>query len=254
MEHYTVQQLSKMAGVSVRTLHYYDEIGLLAPAGRSAAGYRVYGKPELLRLQQILFYRELDLPLEEIRRIMSNPRFSKAKALREHRAWLQTEIQRLQRLTRTIDKTLQHIKGEKTMLTDEELYEGFPAEKAERYGREARQLYGEKVVEQTEKRIRKMSKEQWAAVRQEGGAVAQELAKVSDKVPSDPAVQALIRRHHAWIENFYTAPAERYRGLGLMYTENPEFRAFYDQYRPGLADFMRKAMEYFCDHELAERK
>ena len=132
------------------------------------------------------------------------------------------------------------------MMNDKELYEGFSAEQAKRYPKEARELYGEEIVERTERKIRKLSKEKWESVRREGEAIARDLAKVADKDPADAEVQKIIERHHAWIENFYEVPKERYAGLGMLYTQNPEFRAFYDKHRPGLADFMRKAMEYFA--------
>ncbi len=250
MKHYTVRELAKVAEVSVRTLHYYDEIGLLRPAKRSEAGYRIYGEQELLKLQQILFYRELDVPLEEIQTIVHNPRFNKVNALKSHKKMLQKEIDRLQRLQQTIDKTLRHIKGEKPMLADEELYEGFSKDQATRYALEARKSYGKDFVEKTERRIRKMSKDKWALVRAEGVQIAKDLAAYVDIAPQDDVVQAIIKRHHDWIENFYPAPRDLYRGLGTMYTQSPEFRAYYDAHKPGLTDFLKKAMDYFCDHSL----
>jgi len=247
---YTVNPLSHLTGVSLRTLHYYDEIGLLRPESRSEAGYRFYGDHELLLLQQILFYRELDVPLNEIKKIIYDPKFNKTKALNKHKQLLQKKIDRLRRLTITIDKTLMHIKGEKQMLSDKELYIGFSAEQANRYAKEARHLYGEEIVGKTERRIRKLSKEKWAEIRHEGEIIAQELAMVAGKDAADPEVQKLIKRHHAWIENFYEAPRELYAGLGLLYTQNPEFREYYDKYHSGLADFIKTAIDYFCCNSL----
>jgi hypothetical protein len=133
------------------------------------------------------------------------------------------------------------------MLSDKELYEGFTSGQAEEYHREARQKYGNEIVEQSEQKIRKMSKEKWATIRNEHEIIAQDLAKVEDKDPADPAVQEIIKRHHEWIENFYPAPGSLYRGLGLMYTQDSRFRENYDKHRPGLADFMKKAIDYFCE-------
>jgi len=241
-----------MAGVTVRTLHHYDHIGLLHPSDRTVAGYRLYREPDLLRLQQILFFKELDVPLDEVRRILDDPGFDQVTALEHHRKLLQRRMERLKRLVNTIDKTLDRLTEENMTLTDEELYEGFTTEQIERYKREARERYGTAVVEESERKAKKMSREQWKAVGAEGEAVTVALAAVANRVPGDAQVQALIARHHAWIENFYPCSAERYRGLGRLYVEHPEFRAFYEKYRPGLADFMSEAMNVYADEVLAD--
>lgn len=252
MNAYTVSQLAKMAGVSVRTLHHYDNIGLLGPSARSKAGYRLYQKADLLRLQQILFFKELDFPLNQIKDILDDPHFDKVDALESHRQLLHQEIGRLTCLLKTIDKTLDDLTEDTMTLTDAELYEGFSPEKIARYKQEARELYDPDLVEQSEKRVRKMSKTQWQAVKQEGDDVTRGLAQLMGSPPNSEAVQQLIARHHAWIENFYPASAEIYRGLGQMYTDNPEFRQFYDNYRPDLADFMQTAMTHYADHILSK--
>jgi DNA-binding transcriptional MerR regulator len=247
---YTVSQLAGMAGITVRTLHHYDDIGLLAPSARTPAGYRVYGEDDLLRLQQILFFRELGFPLEKIGAILRAPDFDPVEALRSHRQMLESEAVRLGRLLETIDRTIERLTEGMMGLTDEELYEGFSKEQAERYRREAREQYGAAVVEESEQRARKMSKAEWNAVKDEGDVVTRELAALADRNPADPDVQALIARHYAWVATFYTPNAEAYAGLGQLYVENPEFRAFYDKYRPGLADFMQAAMAHYAAQNL----
>jgi DNA-binding transcriptional MerR regulator len=247
---YTVSQLARLAGVSVRTLHHYDQIGLLKPATQTAAGYRLYREPELLRLQQILFFKELDFPLQQIQEILDDPEFDQIRALRQHRRELEKRAERLERLLHTVNKTILKLEENSMTLTDDELYAGFTKEQAERYQRQARESYGTPRVEATEARLRKLSPAQWEAIKAEGGAVAAALAAVADRDPGDPEVQKLIARHHAWIENFYPAPADVYRGLGEHYVNHPEFNAFYEKYRPGLADFMCAAMAYYADHSL----
>ncbi len=138
-------------------------------------------------------------------------------------------------------------------LSDEELYAGFTKEQRERYEREVNERYAPEVVKATNQRVRAMSKQQWEAVKAEGDQVTSGLAALADQAPDTPDVQALIARHHAWIENFYLANADVYRGLGQLYTEHEEFRAFYEKYRPGLADFMCAAMVHYADTVLAER-
>jgi DNA-binding transcriptional MerR regulator len=248
---YTVRQLAKLAGVTVRTLHHYDQIGLLRPNARTAAGYRLYGETDLLRLQQILLFKEMDVPLEQIREILDDPQFDLVQALRGHRQTLQARAARLETLLLTVDKTIAKLTEDTTMMTVEELYEGFPKEQAERYRREARERWDPDFVEATEQRARKLSKAQWQAIQQQGETVTQLLASLMDHSPDDPAVQAAIAQHHAWIENFYPAPADLYRGLGQMYVEHPEFRAFYEKYRPGLAEFMQAAMAHYAGTALA---
>jgi DNA-binding transcriptional MerR regulator len=247
---YTVRRLASIAGVSVRTLHHYDAIGLLKPTTRSAAGYRLYGEADLLRLQQILFYKELDLPLGAIRDLLEDPGFDPVAALRSHRRALEQQVERLTRLLNTVDKTIAKLKETDMELTDEELYEGFSKEQIERYEREARERWDPQLVAQTQKRVRSMSREQWNAVKREGDEVTRRLAELMGRAASDPDVQQAIGRHHAWIEHFYPAPAALYRGLGEGYAEHPDFRAFYEKYRPGLADFMKEAMAYYAKHTL----
>lgn len=247
---YTIKQLAGLAGVSVRTLHHYDQIGLLRPELRTPAGYRIYQHADLLRLQQILFYRELDVPLAEIQALLDRPGFNPVGALEDHRSHLMKKAARLARLIETIDKTILQYEKETQPMKDEELYQGFTPEQAERYRREAAQSYGEQRVKESEDRIRRMGSQKWEAVKAEGGAVTVALADLMDRAPGDGDVQTLVARHHAWIENFYPAPAEVYSGLAMTYSDHPEFRAFYEKVRPGLADFMRAAMEYYCEHSL----
>jgi DNA-binding transcriptional MerR regulator len=253
MKAYTVSQLAKMAGVSVRTLHYYDKIGLLKPSSRSDAGDRQYQWRDLLRLQQILFFKELDLPLREIQAILDDPDFDEVQALQGHRRRLEGQMARLTQLLHTLDKTLLRLTEDTMPLSDEELYEGFTKEQRERYEREAKEMYDPEVVQATNQRIRRLNKQQWEAVKAEGDDVTREIAALTDQAPDAAEVQALIAHHHAWVENFYPANAEVYRGLGHLYTEHEEFRAFYEKFHPGLADFMCAAMMHYVDTVLAKK-
>jgi DNA-binding transcriptional MerR regulator len=249
---HTVRQLAKLAGISVRTLHHYDHIGLLTPSARSAASYRLYGTEDLLRLQQVLLYRELDLPLEEIRRILDDPDFEPVGALEQHRRTLELRAERLACLLNTIDRTIARLTEVDMSLTDEELYEGLPKEQVERWKREVDERYDPKLVAETNRRVHAMGKEQWNAVKAEGDAISRRMAELMGRPADDPEVQATIARQHAWIENFYPCSAEMFQGLGQHYADHPEFRANYDKYRPDLADFMRDAMAYYAEHTLTK--
>jgi DNA-binding transcriptional MerR regulator len=252
MKGHTVSQLARAAGVSVRTLHHYDKIGLLHPAARTASGYRVYGRAELLRLQQIIYFKKLYFPLGRIRTILDDPAFDKVQALERHRDLLGKQIAHLKRMQATIDRTIQDERDKAMTLTDDELYEGLSNEQIERYKREAREMYDPAVVAESERRVSGMTKEQWRELQAEGDAVTRGLAALTDRAPSDPEVQALIARHYAWIETFWTPTAETYRGLGRGYASHPEFRAFYDRHKTDMADFLSAAMAYFADTTLSQ--
>jgi DNA-binding transcriptional MerR regulator len=248
---YTVSQVAELAGISVRTLHHYDQIGLLPPSRRSEAGYRLYGKSELLRLQQILLFRELEMPLAEIQARIDAPDFDPLVSLLQHRQALERRQGQLGRLMETVDKTIAILQEDRMTLSDEELYAGFTREQAERYPRQARELWGEERVTEAEDKVRKLSKDAWARIGQQGEEATRAMAALIGRSADDDEVQAAIAQHHAWIENFYPAPAEVYHGLGKMYVEHPEFRKFYEDRAEGLAEFMLAAIEVYCERSLS---
>jgi DNA-binding transcriptional MerR regulator len=249
---YTVRQVAKIANITVRTLHHYDALGLLTPTSRSAAGYRLYGEADLLRLQQILFFRELGFPLEQIGTIIEDPHFDQVRALEHHRRMLRAQVTRLERLLETVDKTITRLTEDNMGMTDAELYEGFSQEQIDRYKREAREQYGDQVVEESERRVKGMSKEHWTAVNAEGDAATRAIAELAEqgRAPGDPDVQRHVARHYAWVDHFWHPTPEAYAGLGQLYAEHPEFRAFYDKYRPGLADFLSAAMTIYSEQSM----
>lgn len=247
VKEYTVNKLSRLAGVSVRTLHHYDQIGLLRPSRRSQSGYRMYQPAELLRLQQILFFRELGFPLQQIKVILDDPEFNPLQALREHQMQLEKRAAQLAILLNTVKKTINQLMENSMQLTDAELYEGFSKEQADRYDREARQIYGEERIEASLQRVRKLTKAEWEAVKQEGDEITRQMAALMGSAADDPLVQQAIARQWNWLEHFYPVTPEIFRGLGSLYTDNPEFTATYDRYQPGLATFMRAAMEVYAD-------
>jgi DNA-binding transcriptional MerR regulator len=245
---YTVRQLARMAGVSVRTLHHYDSIALLEAGSRTAAGYRLYGEPELLRLQQILFYRELDMPLEKIGSALDRPGFDPVAALEGHRRLLAEKAERIARLIQTVDRTIGRLKGE-NMLSDQELYEGFSQEEIDAIKKESLERWGEtEAFKQSQGRVARMTKEQWKEVRAEGEAVdgdaAEALARGS--APDSPQVESIMERKFRHLCHFYEPSLEMFEGLGRMYVEDPRFRAHYEERRPGLAEFMRAAMAAYA--------
>ncbi len=246
---YTVSQLAKLAGVSVRTLHHYDEIGLLRPSRVGANGYRYYDEPAVLRLQQILLYKELALSLDEKRDLLDRPDFDVLRALEDHRQALQQRLGRLRRLMQTVDKTIAHVKGE-THMEDKELF-AFSEEQQAQYEQEAEALWGESVRASSRK-WKGYSAEKKKQIFAEGEAVYLDLIERLDDVPASPAVQAIIGRWAQHMRYFYEPTPEIMQGLGQAYVEHPGFRAFFDKMHPRLAEYMRAAIEaYVAEREAA---
>jgi DNA-binding transcriptional MerR regulator len=248
---YTVKQLSDLAGVSVRTLHYYDEIGLLKPASVGENGYRYYDQEALLRLQQILFFREMDLKLAQIRQILDSPSFDQVAALRSHRDALQARIARLQGLITTIDNTIMHLVGEVEM-SKKGFFSGFDEEQQKRWTQEAIEQYGEENVRPSIQRWESYTPEQKQQIQDESTAIYGELAERIGEGPESQAVQALIARWHEHLRYFYEPSVERLRGLGQLYNESPDFRATFEKFHPDLPAFLEQAITCYCDNLASE--
>ncbi|MCK9351925.1 MAG: MerR family transcriptional regulator [Candidatus Paceibacterota bacterium] len=246
---YTVHQLAELAGVSVRTLHYYDQVGLLKPAGVKKNGYRYYDEPELLKLQQILFFRELDFSLEDIREILSSPSFDMKEALRDQRKAIEIRKKRLTGLMQTIDKTLNKL-NKKIIMEDEELYGNFSKEEAEAYAKEARERWGNTdAYKQSRERVKKMGKEGMKKVLEESGKLTLEIVecmKAGEPATGERA-QKLIARHYDGLRAFYEPNLEMYTGLAEMYVADERFKKNYEKVAEGLAEYMREGMVCFAE-------
>jgi DNA-binding transcriptional MerR regulator len=245
MMHYTINQLAKIAGVTRRALRYYDEIGLLRLAAYGENGYRYYDEDAALRLQQILFFRELELPLEEIRAILDQPGFDMITALHSHRKALQARANRIERLVETIDHTIQHLQGERQM-TAQDFYQGFDEEQQQVYADEAQRRWGQSAADSQErwKAMTRTEKNDFLARMHE---ISAQLAARMDQGPESSEVQNWIRRWHEHIDQFcYPCSLEMFEALGHLYVEDPAFTASYEKTRQGMAAFMEKAMVYYC--------
>ncbi|QMW03643.1 MerR family transcriptional regulator [Spirosoma foliorum] len=255
MRQYSVKHLAKLAGVSVRTLHHYDRVGLLKPSIRTEARYRLYGENELIRLQQILFYKELDFSLSEIIDILEDPNFNMTRALESHKLALQARQYRLSTLLTTIDKTISSLKGEQVMLTNEELYEGFPKGKA--YRQEAVDKYGAEEIEASEQNLRQRGKTGFDQLKIDQKEIAQMLMNMLNQDPTSTVVQQQIARHYANIRGFWGESVcqsknmkEAYKGLAQLYLDEPRFTSQNGQENPDYANFLHKAMVYFADTQI----
>jgi MerR family transcriptional regulator, thiopeptide resistance regulator len=247
---YTVKQIANLAGISARTLHFYDEIGLLKPTSYGENGYRYYGEDALLRLQQILFYRELEFSLNDIRAILDKPGFDVVRSLQAHKKALERKAKRLDGLIATVDKTLLHLKG-KIEMENEELFTGFDEEKQKRYEQEAAKRWGEKEVKQSTQRWNSYTAKQKQQIFAEAGAIYSDLLQHVGGDPTTDAVQAIVARWHQNIRYFYEPTTEILMGLAQGYAEDPEFRAFYTKMHPDMPDFLRAAIEHYCIEVLA---
>lgn len=253
---YTVKQLAKLSEVSVRTLHFYDEIGLLKPAYHGGNGYRFYEEEQLLMLQQILFFRELGFELKKIQKILGRPDFDKAAALHAHRKVLQQDLIRVKGLIETIDKTIDHLKGEKKM-KDQEMYFGFSKEKQAEYLTYLKNRLGEDhyAFAESEEKGKNWTKDDFEKFKLEWEAICKALAALMEKSYREDSreVQSVIQRHFHWICRAWTPNRESYIGLGQGYTGFEWKKAFasYDPKHPRLALFLAEGMRVFAEQELS---
>lgn len=252
---YTVNQLAKLSGVSVRTLRFYDEIGLLKPAYHGANGYRYYEEEQLLSLQQILFFRELEFELKQIKKILGRSDFDKIVALRSHRKTLQNNADRMKRLIKTIDKTIDHLTGDKIM-SAQEMYYGFSKEQQEEYEKYLVDQIGNQaqdLIAESKRNIKNWKKDDWEKLKKESDALYKELSQAINKKlkVASSEVQELVRKHFQIIKKFYNPTKEIYIGLGQLYVEHSDFAKFFQAYHPELNQFLAKAMKIFADRELS---
>jgi DNA-binding transcriptional MerR regulator len=242
---YSVGQVARYAGVSVRTLHHYHEIGLLAPGGRTRSGYRRYAEPDLERLQQVLYYRELGFPLEEIATILDDPGTDAAAHLRRQHQLLTRRLDRLRQMVVSVERAME---AEKMgiSLTPEERFEVFGEQDPAQYADEAEQRWGETdAYRQSQQRTRSYRKEDWLAIKAESASINERMAAaMAAGEPADGAVAMdIAEQHRRHIDRwFYTLGYPMHRGLAEMYTADPRFAANYETVAPGLAQYMHDAI------------
>ncbi len=230
-----------MAGITPRTLHYYDEIGLLKPSRVGDNGYRFYGDEALLHLQQILLYRELDMPLEDIKKIMGRRSFDVLTALESHKEQLYKRIDQMERLITTVEDTILYMKGKKEM-SEKQLFEPFSEEQQAEYEKEAMQMYDPEVVKASNRKWKSYTKEEKQSILDEGNAFYHDLLKAMPKGAASPEVQSCVARWRKHMDYFWTPSPELLVGLSQLYNEDPRFKSNYDKVDPRLAEFMLAAV------------
>jgi len=248
---YTINKLAKLAGISTRTLRWYDECGLLKPRRVSSNGYRVYGQDEIDRLQQILFYKELGVELSEIGRILAAKDFDGLAALQSHHAALCAKREQLNRLVENVEKSIQAMKGEIEM-SDHEKFEGFKQklidDNEQQYGNEIRAKYGDSSVNDSNAKVKGMTKEQYAEVESLSQQVNETLrAAFEQGDPASELAQKACELHKQWLCYFWSEYSkEAHVGVAQMYVDDPRFTEYYDKIAPGCAVFLRDAVNIYC--------
>ncbi|MFJ3667559.1 MerR family transcriptional regulator [Streptomyces sp. NPDC090106] len=243
---YSVGQVAGFAAVTVRTLHHYDEIGLLVPGGRSRAGHRRYSDADLDRLQQILFYRELGFPLDEVAALLDDPDTDPRVHLRRQHDLLTARIDRLTKMAAAVEQAMEA----RTMgidLTPQERFEVFGDKDPEQYAEEAERRWGgTEAYAESQRRAARYTKEDWQRVQAEVADWGERYGALMEAGarPTDEAALDLAEEHRRHICHwYYECPHEMHRCLGEMYVADERFKAFYDAMRPGLAEHLRAAID-----------
>lgn len=239
-----ISEVAKLTGVTVRTLQYYDKIGLLNPDEVTDSGYRLYSEESLEVLQQILFFRELDFPLSEIKEIMINPNYDKIKALNKQRELLLKKRERLEKLINLVDNS---IKGESSMSFKE--FDKNDIENIKRkYADEVKRRWGNTdAYKESEKKTTSYDSDKWSEVNEEMKVIFNEFSSIVNEDPGCEKAQALVKQWQEYISNnFYKCTKEILAGLGLMYANDERFKENIDKSGEGTADFMAIAIEIYC--------
>jgi len=239
-----VSDVARLAGVSIRTLHHYDEIGLVRPSARSPAGYRLYAQGDLERLQQVLFFRELDFPLDEIKRIVADSDFDVGAALQMQRRLLTERAIRIKALIAGVDAAIDsNRKG--TTMSNEERFEVFGDFDPSKYEHEVKERWGTSdAYRESARRTKRYSREDWAKIKGEASGIIEELSKLLERGHPAGSLEAmdLAERHRKHIETwFYPCPHSMHRALGEMYASDPRFSETFERCAQGLAAYARDA-------------
>ncbi len=251
---YTVKKLSELSGVTVRTLHFYEEIGLLKPAYYGSNGYRYYEEKELLRLQQILFFKELGFTLKQMQAVLGRSDFDQLAALYSHRKALRAEWEKVGQLLKTIDKTIKHIRGKEKM-KETEIFDGFNIGLVTTAKEDEPYFAAESIVFKSVKNPTKEKREKafYENITKFAHAIFKDLVGCIEKGldPSSVQVQKIIKKHYEFAGQIHDTSKDMYRALAQLYEEHPEFRKQMEPFHPELAEFMATAMRIFADQNLS---
>ena len=246
-EIYTIKQIADLASVTTRTMRYYDQIGLLRPTKTGRNGYRYYDRDSLLRLQQILFLRELDVPLREIQNLLNQTDLDLPAALARQRNALEGKRKRLQTLIKTIDHTIANLRGDNEM-DDKDYFEGFDQSQ---YEEEVKERWGDNPkYAESQRRWKSYSKDEKEAIVKAGGEISIRMVASEDSSADDEDVQTAVGEYYAHMNKyFYSFDLPFYSNLADMWVADERFAANYEKIRPGGAEFVRQAVHIYCDRQ-----
>lgn len=252
---FNVSELSKLAGVSVRTLHHYDQIGLLKPSRRRENGYREYTEDQLIILQQILIYRALDFSTSKVKEIICAKDIDLTKILDDQKSLLLSRQEEIQSMINSIEVAMNDLQRTKNY---EALYRGIPKENAERWDELTRDRYGSDFFESALQNIADMDETEINRIRAEGSELGKAFAKSVDRPAESTPTQDLAGQYHKWLESFLAATNEGFKVANSkvvkhyaeMLNVNEELTEFYDRYGPGTASYLSKALTYFAEKSL----
>jgi len=249
---YSINKLSKLAGISTRALRYYDEIGLLSPKRISSNEYRVYGQNEVDLLQQILFFRELGVPLDEIKKILWSKEYDGISALQEHLSALKVKREQIELLIANVEKTIAASKGELAM-SDKEKFEGFKrnliAENEKKYGKEIREKFGAAIINGSNDKMMGLTAEKYEEAQKLSEEIKSLLKTAFEQgAPSSELAQKVCTLHKKWLGYFWSHYSkEAHLGLAHFYVEDPRFKKYYDDIAVGCAEFLSNAIQIYCE-------
>lgn len=253
---YSIRELSELAGVSTRTLRYYDQIGLLVPIRNPESGYRVYRSSEVDLLQEILFYREFGMSLSDIQDILQQKEHNRTDALKKQLQNLITERHRLEQLITNLTKTIEESKGN-IIMTDKEKFEGFKKEliqkNEEQYGAEIRKQYGDNRVDESNDKMMNLTKEEYEIMQQLDTELRNRLkeAVLSCADPASQVGKELIELHRKWLSYTWKTYSENaHLGLIDLYASDERFTAYYDEQVSGCTAFLKASAHYHLKHSI----
>ena len=249
---YTIQKLGELAGISTRTLRYYDEIDLLKPARINSSGYRIYGEKEVDTLQQILFYRELNIKLDDIKEILTSTDFDKEKSLQSHLENLLDKRNQLDKLINNVEKTILNSKGV-VIMSDTEKFEGLKQkmveENEQKHGAEIRNKFGDSDINKSNKKLKGMTEVEYKEITNLTEAVMEALKKAfKTGDPASELAQNAADLHRQFLSFYWDSYSkEAHANITQMYVDDEKFTAYYDKDQPGLAIFLRDAVKVYTD-------
>lgn len=255
---YTVKKLSELSKVTVRTLHFYEEEGLLKPAYYGENGYRYYEEKELLQLQQILFFKELGFTIKEMKKVLGKSDFDQLSALHSHEKSLRQQQQKTEQLLATIEKTIKHLKGKKKM-KEQEIFNGFNIKLMKKAPAHSSYAKAEELVAKSVRHptqniedVEKRGKAFYESITYTATSIFKELTYCLEKGLSTTSseVQSIIKKHYRLTDQVQNTTKEVYTAMAQLYQEHPEFKKQLDAFHPHLSHFMAEGMTFFANKEL----